>query len=165
MISEHLGLRRLRRLHHPPHDHSLHRQRVRRAHQPLQDLVHGGRRGRIYQAQTAPGADRSPDPFLSPWAAAPACLVAVQHRAGVGPTSYCVPIPTLSPLLFATLPFYFPTLEAPLCCLAHVLSPTLSGSCNPHFLLCIPKWLLSPPPGCLSTNRGEILRAQKRWIP
>uniref|UniRef100_A0A8C8BQU6 Uncharacterized protein n=1 Tax=Otus sunia TaxID=257818 RepID=A0A8C8BQU6_9STRI len=45
--------RRLRRLHHPPHDHPLQRQRVRRAHQPLQDLVHGGRSGRIGRAAAA----------------------------------------------------------------------------------------------------------------
>lgn len=45
-----LAQRRLRRLHHPPHDHPLQRQRVRRAHQPLQDLVHGGRSGRIGRA-------------------------------------------------------------------------------------------------------------------
>uniref|UniRef100_A0A663E2Y6 Uncharacterized protein n=1 Tax=Aquila chrysaetos chrysaetos TaxID=223781 RepID=A0A663E2Y6_AQUCH len=47
--------RRLRRLHHPPHDHPLQRQRVRRAHQPLQDLVHGGRSGRIGRAAAAAG--------------------------------------------------------------------------------------------------------------
>uniref|UniRef100_A0A8B9MZN8 Uncharacterized protein n=1 Tax=Accipiter nisus TaxID=211598 RepID=A0A8B9MZN8_9AVES len=50
--------RRLRRLHHPPHDHPLQRQRVRRAHQPLQDLVHGGRSGRIGRAAAAAAGGR-----------------------------------------------------------------------------------------------------------
>uniref|UniRef100_A0A8C3MBY5 Uncharacterized protein n=1 Tax=Geospiza parvula TaxID=87175 RepID=A0A8C3MBY5_GEOPR len=48
--------RRLRRLHHAPHDHPLQWQRVRRAHQPLQDLVHGS--GRIGRAAAAAGQTR-----------------------------------------------------------------------------------------------------------
>lgn len=55
-----LAQRRLGQLHHPPHDDALQRQRVGRAHQPLQDLVHGGR-----AAANRPGPRRGP-PSSSP---------------------------------------------------------------------------------------------------
>uniref|UniRef100_A0A8B9GE39 Uncharacterized protein n=1 Tax=Amazona collaria TaxID=241587 RepID=A0A8B9GE39_9PSIT len=92
-------MRRLRRLHHPPHDHPLQRQRVRRAHQPLQDLVHGGCSGHIGRAAAAGRLRpqrRPPPPPHGPSSAPPSYAARAAAAAASAPFS-CSVSPALHP--------------------------------------------------------------------